>query len=272
MSGDTARFGPCSRWVARGAIRYHYRLAGAPDAPGTPLVLVHGLGVSSAYWRRIQPLLADGRRVYALDLPGFGRTTRPTRTLDVGALACALGDWLDALGLGSVHLAGHSMGGQVVATFARAHPARVSGLILVGSTIGVRGAKMPRQALGLLRDALRESPSLLPVVLRDYLRAGPRRVLHTGVLADAEDTIATVAQLAAMPLIIRGGRDTVVPIGDTRRLLRAVPGATFIEIPGGAHAIHWSRPRAVADDVAAFLAARDAGDILVCGGATDRPG
>lgn len=258
MSDDT-RFGLRSRWVAHGAIRYHYRLAGAPDAPGTPLVLVHGLGVSSAYWRRLQPLLADGRRVYALDLPGFGRTTRPHRTLDIDTLARVLADWLDALGLGSVHLAGHSMGGQVVATFARAHPARVSGLILMGSTIGARGAKTPRQALGLLRDALYESPSLLPVVLRDYLRAGPRRILRTGVLADAEDTIATVAQLAAMPLIIRGDRDTVIPIGDTRRLLRAAPGATFIEIPGGAHAVHWSRPQAVADDVAAFLATQRSG-------------
>jgi len=272
MHDDTARFGLRARWIAHGAIRYHYCVAG-DDARGTPLVLVHGLGVSSAYWRRIQPLLADDRRVYALDLPGFGRTTRPRSALDIGALARALGDWLDALGLiGPVHLAGHSMGGPVVAAFARAQPDRVSGLVLIGSTIGARGATMPRQALGLLRDAPHEFPSLLPVVLRDYRRAGPRRILRTGALADEEDTIAAVAHLATSPLIIRGSRDAVVPIRDTRRLLRATPGARLIEIPGAAHAVHWSRPRAVADAMATFLATWDAGITLAGGGAAQRTG
>lgn len=79
MHDDTAPFDLRARWIAHGAIRYHYRVGG-DDARGTPLVLVHGLGVSSAYWRRIQPLLADDRRVYALDLPGFGRTTRAARS------------------------------------------------------------------------------------------------------------------------------------------------------------------------------------------------
>jgi pimeloyl-ACP methyl ester carboxylesterase len=248
-----------SRWVTCGATRYHYRVAGADDAPGTPLVLVHGLGVSSAYWRRIQPLLADRRRVYALDLPGFGRTTRPHSPLDIGALARALGDWLGALDLAPIHLLGHSMGGQVVAAFARDHPDRVSGLILVGSTIGARGARAPHQTLGLLRDAMRESPSLLPVVLRDYFRAGTRRILRTDLLADDDDTVATVAQLAVAPLVIRGCNDTVVSLCDTRRVLQAVPAAPYIEVAGAAHAVHWSRPRAVADAVVAFLAAQDAG-------------
>ena len=258
MHGNTPHPVIASRWVAHGPVRYHYRVAG-DDESGIPLVLVHGLGVSSAYWRRIQPLLATGRRVYAPDLPGFGRTTRPPRPLAIDALARALGEWLDALDVaGPVHLVGHSMGGQVVATFARAHPARVSGLVLLASTIGAQGAKAPRQTLGLLRDGLSESPSLLPVVLRDYLRAGPRRILRTDLLADDADTVAIAAQLAAVPLIIRGGRDRVVPLRDTQRLLRAAPGARCIEIPGAAHAVHWSRPQAVADAVTAFLASRDA--------------
>lgn len=246
-----------SRWVTHGAIRYHYRVAGAEDARTTPLVLVHGLGVSSAYWRRVQPLLAARRRVYALDLPGFGRTTRPRTLLDTVALSLALDDWLAALHLSPVHLLGHSMGGPVVVAFARAHAARVRGLILVGSTIGVRGAHAPRLALGLLRDAVRESPSLLPVVLADYRRAGLRRVLGTEALVDADDTIATAAGLAMPVLVVRGSRDRVVPPGDTQLLRRSLPAASYVEIANGAHAVQWGWARTLARAVDVFLMKRE---------------
>ena len=94
-------------------------------------------------------------------------------------------------------------------------------------------------------------------MLRDYLRAGPRRILRTDILADDTDTVAIAAQLATGPLIIRGNRDRVVPLRDTQRLLRAAPGARFTAIPDAAHAVHWSRPQAVADAVTVFLTAQD---------------
>ncbi len=240
-----------SRFVAGGATRYHYRLAGDPGDPVTPLVLVHGLGMSGAYWRRLQPLLAAARPVYAPDLPGFGHSSRPPAPLDVPAL----GDWLDAVGLPMAHLLGHSMGGPVVAAFAAAHPARVGRLVLVGSTAGVRGERAPRQALGLLRDAARESPSLLPVALAAYRRAGPRRIVATEALVDGDDTVATVASLGMPVLVARGERDAVVSAAETGLLVDAAPGAAFAGIAGGAHAVHWGRAVELARAVEAFLAA-----------------
>ena len=243
-----------SRWITRGAIRYHYRVAGPDDAPELPLILVHGLGVSSAYWRRIQPLLAAHRRVYALDLPGFGRTTHPRHLLNTVALAHTLQDWLAALGLTKVDLLGHSMGGPVVAEFAREHPDRVCRLMMVGATIGTRGAKAPRQTIGLLRDAFHESPSLLGVILRDYWRAGPRRVIGTDLLVDDDDTVATVGQLSLPLLVVRGNHDSVVPLSDTHLLLRGARGASFVAVDDAAHAVQWGRPRALARVVEAFMA------------------
>ena len=254
MPNDNLRPMIASRWVTQGGIRYYYRVAGPEDSHEPPLVLVHGLGVSSAYWRRIQPLLAQQRRVYALDLPGFGRTTRPAARLDTAALAQALGAWLAALDLSRVHLLGHSMGGPVAAAFAHAYPDHVARLILVGATIGVRGAKAPRQTLGLLRDALRESPSLLPVVLADYRRAGLRRVLGTERLIDDDDTIATIAQLTAPLLILRGTRDRVVSSRDTQQIVAVASHGSFVEVADAPHAVHWSRPEMVAARVNEFLA------------------
>jgi len=240
-------------WVTSGDVRYHYRLAGDEDADRLPLVLVHGLGVSSAYWARLRPLLATQRPVYALDLPGFGHTTRPRSLLDTVALGGALADWMRAVGLARVHLLGHSLGGPVAAEFTRQHPTHVARLILVGATIGARGASAPHQTLALLRDGFRESPSLFRVILRDYLRAGIRRVIGTDIAADGDDTIATVAQLAVPLLVVRGERDGVVPTRETRQLLEAAPHAAFITINRAAHAVHWSRPDALAEIVNAFL-------------------
>ncbi len=240
-------------WVTSGVIRYCYRVAGDAHVERLPLVLVHGLSVSSAYWAHLQPLLATHRPVYAPDLPGFGRTTRPRGILNTAALAQALADWMNAVGLTRVHLLGHSLGGPVVAEFAHHYPERAARLILVGATIGTRGASAPYQTLGLLRDSVRESPSLFPVIMRDYWRAGIRRVIGTDIAADNDDIIATVAQLTLPLLIVRGDRDRVVPTRDTRQLREAAAHASFVQIDRAAHAVHWSQPHALAVAVNAFL-------------------
>jgi len=240
-------------WVTSGAIRYFYRVTGDAHTEQLPLVLVHGLGVSSAYWAHLQPMLAARRPVYAPDLPGFGRTTRPRGILNTAALARALADWMNAVGLTRAHLLGHSLGGPVAAEFAHHYPERVSRLILVSATIGTCGASAPHQTLGLLRDSARESPSLFPIIVRDYLRAGIRRVIGTDIAADDEDTLATVTHLTLPLLIVRGDRDCVVPTGDTQRLREAATHASFIQINRAAHAVHWSQPYALAAAVTAFL-------------------
>ncbi|MCA1666303.1 MAG: alpha/beta fold hydrolase [Thermomicrobia bacterium] len=240
-------------WVTSGETRFHYRVAGDGHTERLPLVLVHGLGVSSAYWARLQPLLATRRPVYALDLPGFGYTTRPHGILNTVALGGALADWMRAVGLARAHLLGHSLGGPVAAECACHHPERVARLILVGATIGTRGANAPHQTLGLLRDSVRESLSLLPVILRDYRRAGLRRVIGTDLAADDEDTIATVAGLTLPMLIVRGERDVVVPPRDTAHLRRAAPHAPFVPMARAAHAVQWGQPQALAAVVNAFL-------------------
>jgi pimeloyl-ACP methyl ester carboxylesterase len=129
-------------WVTSGVIRYCYRVAGDAHVERLPLVLVHGLSVSSAYWTHLQPLLATHRPVYAPDLPGFGRTTRRAgssiRPHSHGTGRLDECRWSHA-GASS----GHSLGGPVVAEFAHHYPERAARLILVGATIGTRGASAP---------------------------------------------------------------------------------------------------------------------------------
>ena len=239
--------------VARDGQRYYYRAASRPGGGRTPLVLVHGLGVSGAYWSRILSLLATHRPVYAVDLPGFGRTARPLVALDVAGLARALAEWLTALDVPQAHLMGHSAGGQVAAAFADAYPERAARLVLLASTIGTHSPPLLRHLPGLLRDLVREGPSLLPVLVADGLRAGPRHILCTDAAIVADDMLGTVGRLAAPLLVIRGTRDTIVSEAETGLLLRAAPHASSVAIPGAAHVAQWSHPADVAAAVAAFL-------------------
>ena len=103
-----------------------YRVAGF----GPPLLLVHGLGGSLENWAaNIGPLSAY-HRVYAMDLPGFGRSAK-TQLRDIFDLVRFIGDFMDALDIGQASLIGNSLGGGLVLQFTVEHPERVEKLVLV---------------------------------------------------------------------------------------------------------------------------------------------
>jgi len=245
-------------WVTGAATRFHYRVVGPADASRVPVVLVHGLGVSSAYFARLQPLLAVERRVYAVDLPGFGRTRpRPRHTLKGGDLAASLHEWMTALGLTRVHLIGHSLGGPVTVEFAHRYPECVAGLVLISPTIGTRGPRTPHLWC-LLQDFLREPPSLFPVLMPDYVRAGIRRIIATDVVMDDEDTVGILATVHAPVLIIRGERDPIVSRENIHTLRDAAPLVRYHEIAGAPHVVQWREAPQVAAYIITFLAETNA--------------
>lgn len=113
-------------------IRLHYLTCG----DGEPLVLLHGRGDAGALFTPILPQLAKERRIITLDLPGWGLSEKPpfTGTTERDALNVwveGVAGFLEMLGLESVDLLGHSMGGFTALGMALAHPERVGRLILV---------------------------------------------------------------------------------------------------------------------------------------------
>ena len=117
-----------TRTVEVGGRRLRY-LERAPEAAaGDPVVLLHGFGGDLNNWLFNTDKLAERRRVYALDLPGHGESSKDVGAGDLEAFAEALGGFLDAVGAARAHLVGHSMGGAVALTYALAHPDRVASL------------------------------------------------------------------------------------------------------------------------------------------------
>src|SRR6267378_3347323 len=109
----------------------HYLVEGR----GPAVVLVHGLGGFGASWRHNIPSLAARATVYEVDLPGFGRSGKPTAGYSLAYFARALHAFLDAVGVTQVSVVGHSLGAAVAVTYALTHPARVERLALLSGCV-----------------------------------------------------------------------------------------------------------------------------------------
>ena len=103
---------------------------------GPAVLLVHGWPTSSFLWRNVMPPIARGRRVLALDLPGYGASGKPTDvTYSYGFYADALSGFLDALGIDDVALGVHDLGGPVGMRWALDNPGRVRAIAVTNTLL-----------------------------------------------------------------------------------------------------------------------------------------
>ncbi len=250
------------------------RYAGAGQ-DGEVVLLIHGYGGDRNSWLFLQePLAAAGRRVYALDLPGHGTSTKDVGDGSVGLLADAVAGVLDAIGssgteAGRVHLVGHSLGGAVAAAVAARDPGRVGSLTLIapagfgaevnaGYLRGFAQAQTRRELKPVVAQLFADE-SLVTRQLVDDLLAykrldGVDAALFTllGTLLDPDapdggtqriDSAAAIAALGgAVPVtVIWGGADRVLPAAQAE----SVPGAVRHVIDGAGHMPHMERPAQV---------------------------
>jgi pimeloyl-ACP methyl ester carboxylesterase len=97
--------------VRKPGLRLHYLDENSLSAH--PVLLIHGLGVSSTSWQlQIEPLVKSGFRVIAPDCRGFGRSSYPGKT-SIQSMANDLIQLLSELGLENLHIVGISMGGVI---------------------------------------------------------------------------------------------------------------------------------------------------------------
>lgn len=233
----------------------HGYLAGDLASEPTPIVLVHGIGVSARYFLSLARRLARDTLVLAPDLPGSGGSDRPARALDVPELSDSLETWLKVLGLGRVTFVANSFGCQVVADLAARHPERVDRLVFIGPTVDYHWKTVAKQIPRWLIEATRESIRLFPTLIWDYLRFGLRRFLATARFALAHRFAALLPRVRAETLVLRGARDAFVSRAWMAQVTTLLPHAIMAEIPDAPHAAHYSDPDAVASVVQSFLEA-----------------
>lgn len=274
-----------SRYVEVEGLRLHYTEVGA----GEPVLLLHGWPTSSYLWRNIAPSIAEGgRRVIALDLPGFGQSDKPVdASYGFRFFERILTGFLDALGIEQTGLAVHDLGGPIGLYWAAHHEERVERLALLNTLVYpelswaviafVAACRLPgvrslitspwglEQAMHIgVRDAGRRTPEMIravqaPFVARDARRALAKAAygLHPGGMKDIAAWLPTVR----MPVrIVYGEGDRILPdVAKTmKRVARDIPHAKVTAIPGCGHFLQEDRPTEVAAALADFFALRAA--------------
>lgn len=114
---------------------------------GAPVVLLHGVPVSSYVWRPVLPLLAErGLRAIAPDFPGLGLSDRPDpASFDYSfrGLHRSLTHTLDALGVERAHLVVHDIGGPIGFLLAAAQPERIASLTVLNTWVDLDTHRKP---------------------------------------------------------------------------------------------------------------------------------
>lgn len=224
--------------------------------PGTPFVLIHGIGMSHRYLTRLHTQLAEEADVHSIDLPGFGGLPQPGRDLGIPAMAEVLGTVLDGIDSGPVVLVGHSMGAQWAVELAAQRPDLVRGVVAMGPVADEKHRSLPAQALALTIESFGEPPAVNYQVFSDYVRCGPRWYLTQVRHMLSYPIEERVAALTMPILVLRGGSDPVAGLDWCRRLRDAAVDGSLAIVPRHNHVVQQTAPRSVASAIDVFVAER----------------
>src|SRR5216684_7929404 len=236
---------------------------GRPFDPSLPaVVMLHGAGFDHSTWALHSRWFAHhGFSVLAPDLPGHGRSSGnalPT-IADMADWTAAL---LGAAGAPKAKLVGHSMGSLIALETSARHPAKVSGLNLIGTaatmTVGpdlLNAAKandpdaIDMVSIWGLGFAAELGGSLAPGL---WMHSGAQRVLEqcrSGVLFNDlsacnayQGALAAAAQITVPTTFILGERDMMTPARAGKTLAGALPNSRTIVLRGAGHMMMAERP------------------------------
>jgi pimeloyl-ACP methyl ester carboxylesterase len=229
------------------------RSTGSALPGGSPLVLVHGLGLSGRYMLPVAEALARHHPVYLPDLPGFGDSAKPDRALDVPGLAEALAGWIRAAGLEPVALLGNSFGCQIIADLAARHPRLVERAVLQGPTTPPQDRSWLRQFVVWRQNQPFNPDSLSPITWGDYRKCGYRRLLLTFHYQLKDRIEDKLPQIRAPVLVVRGQLDPICGTEWAAEIARRLPDGRHVEIPDVAHTLVYTAPEELAAVTRLFL-------------------
>jgi pimeloyl-ACP methyl ester carboxylesterase len=241
------------------------------------IMLLHGLGTTSASWQvQVPALTAVGFRVLVPDLPGFGRTgyrgRSDGRRWSMADFAATARQVLESRGVARAHVAGISMGGTVALQLALDAPALVDRLILV-STFPSLQATRPSgwlalwvriallYSLGLPSQARMISKRVFPhpdqealrqAIYDQILQADPKAYRAAVWALQRFNVTARLGEIRAPTLILTGDQDTTVS-PDNQCLLLAIPGSRQVVVPGVGHGVIVDHPDQANATLVSFL-------------------
>lgn len=251
---------------------------------GPPLLLLHGLFDSQKSWQRLIPFLSDRFKIYAIDLPGFGKSPLPaTWTKSISGMIESVLTFLDEKEVGSVSLLGSSMGGGLALGIADLLKTRIERIILMNPyalpdlPLAARSAQrnivgrilpyllqksaMRRCAKSILTRSIYNpnlvTDSLIESVIQPF-SSMPRRInlfrflrnISSEEIQSIDDRLSMIDQTV---LILWGEKDGWLSDAHWKRLQNRLRRVKVIKIPECGHLPHLEKPKEVAEAIIPFL-------------------
>ncbi len=225
------------------------------------LLLIHGAGGSHLDW---PPELRNMARtnVYAMDLPGHGRSDPPGYS-SISDYAEIVAAFIEAIDVVNIILIGHSMGGAIVQRIGLSPPSQVEGLVLVAT--GARLRVAPAILDGVVQEFERTADVISDVAWSENTpdrlkQLGKRRLLNcdpTSVYGDFVacndfDLINDLHDMQLPTLVVCGTEDRMTPLKYSRFVNEQLPDARIETIEGAGHMVMLEQPNAVAAAIEVF--------------------
>jgi pimeloyl-ACP methyl ester carboxylesterase len=257
--------------IDRDGVKIHYEIHG--DGPA--LILTHGYSSTSAMWQGQVGALSKHHRLVLWDMRGHGQSDYPqdpkaySEALTVGDIAALL----DEVGAQRAIVGGLSLGGYMSLAFHRAHPQRVSALLIIDTGPGFKkddardawnkralgtAERFEHEGLEVLKSASRERST---VSHRDA--SGLARAAR-GMLTQRDASVIESLPDIKVPSLVVVGADDTPFLAASDYMAAKIPGAKKVVIPAAGHAVNIDQPLAFIEAVLPFL------DSLPRGAATEK--
>jgi 3-oxoadipate enol-lactonase len=243
---------------------------------GDPLLLIAGYGCDRTIWSLVAPILAERFRVITFDNRSIGQSSGDTSSISIRQLADDAAALLDALGVESAHVAGHSMGGMIAQELTLRLPNRVRSLILLSSwaqldargkaiieTWGDLAKKVDAETItrvilpwlytGAFYDRPGAIEQIIELVLANPYPPSPEVQHQQSRAISASNTSDRLDRIQCPTLVAVGREDILVPDQFSEQLAQGIRGAKLEVLDRTGHGMLIETPTEVASTMSAFL-------------------
>lgn len=256
-------------------IELFYTIHGSSE--NDTLLLMAGFDSDSSTWAAMMRSLVEQYQVLRFDNRGIGQSFAPDSPYSIKQMADDAAALLDYLNIPQVHVAGHSMGGQIAQELTLAHPEKIQSLILLSSwasrdekfnalielfgdlTQQLEGTLYQRVLLPwMFTDAFYSSPGameqLISVIENQPFPPTPHGLYHQSRAILVSNTSDRIADIHCPTLVMVGKEDLVTPIKFSQQLAQGIPNTELAILEQGGHAFVVEFADIVADVMLDFLA------------------